>query len=330
MPEVTATQWGTPQVTELADSVTQIEFRDSIIQVREGLVVAYTDKELKVTLQPAGQGGDAWEVLNAAGKPTGQLWRGVILFDGQQLLIQQAKNAILRLYRLDGAVETQFRTCRVVETPGCRQTMLQNGVGIVEDLAEKTTTVKYEDRTTMRREGGDTLVLNANGEWQQQVSELVETSQPSGNEAIDAFTKFLLHWSDLLEEAEPGVFYMEAPPGLREAPPGHPFRRSAKAKADDFRECRMHDFQDGTLLFEYVGRLVGVPFSAHDVVSINGLMLARFVEYDQPRNLTLLAPSGDKVVLNAVLTMETAFDPQELIYRTNIGFSDGTQRSFPA
>jgi hypothetical protein len=329
MAEAVATRWEPPQVVELAESITQIEFRDSVIRVQDGLVISYTDKELKVTLQPSEQGGDAWSVLRPDGASTGQLWRGLILFDGQQLLIQQAKNAILRLYKLDGAVETQFRTCRVVETPGERAIFFQNGVTIVENVDEQWTTVKYEDRTTRRKQDDQTFVLLDDESWQP-VS-LPETGNPEqliGNEAIDAFNTFLKHWSTFQEESEPGTFMIESPPGLREAAPGHPFRRQAKAKADDFRECRTHDFEDGTYLHEYFGRLNGAPYTAHDVVALNGLVLARFVEYDQPRQMHFLV-EGTKVTLNSVLSLEVTFDPQELIYKTTVVFADGTQRMFP-
>lgn len=331
MAEAVATRWDAPQVTELAESVVQIEFRDSVIRVQSGLVISYTDKELKVRLEPSDQESDAWSVIKADGTSTGQLWRGLILFDGQQLLIQQARNAILKLYRLDGAVETQFRTCRVVETPGKRTIMFQNGVNIAEDIDEKSTTVQFDDRTTLRQEGGAPMRLNANGQWDEQ--ELPTEGNPTeetGNEAIDAFSKFLTHWSAFNDEPEPGLFHIEAPPGLRECTPGHPFRRSAKAKADDFRECRSHDFNDGTFLHEYFGRLNGAPYSGHDVVAANGLLLARFVEYDQPRQLNLIVENGKTMTLKAVLSLEMAFDPQELIYKTTVVFADGSQRVFPA
>lgn len=208
--------------------------------------------------------------------------------------------------------------------------MFQNGVTISEDVDEKTTIVQYEDRTTRRKEGGEVMVINTDGSLERvQLPDEGDPQQQTGNEAIDAFNRFLRHWSQFLEEPETGTYQLEGPPGLREAPPGHPFRRPAKAKADDFRECRSHDFQDGTFLHEYFGRLNGAPYTAHDVVANNGLLLARFIEYDQPRQFTMYAENAHKINLSAVLSMEVAFDPQELVYKTTIVFADGSQRVFP-
>lgn len=140
------------------------------------------------------------------------------------------------------------------------------------------------------------------------------------NEAIDAFADKLPLWQELLPEqlSRQIVYHPYGPPCLVEAPPGVPFRKSCPGKPDDFREARTKDFGDGTEMHEYNGRYNGTPFMAHEITTYNGLVLARYVEYDQPQYIDFLDTNAAITELDDVLIVDSEYKADEAVCVTTV------------
>jgi hypothetical protein len=140
------------------------------------------------------------------------------------------------------------------------------------------------------------------------------------NETVDAFADKLPLWQELLPEqrCQGPVHRPNGPPCFIEAPPGVPFRKSRPNKPDDFREARTKDYGDGTEMHEYNGRYNGSPFMAHEITTYNGLVLTRYIEYDQPQLIDFVDPSGVVTELNDVLIVDSEFQYEDATYMTTV------------
>lgn len=306
-----------------ADQRQIIEFRDCVVEIEQGLVCRYTDKVQGVHLQPS-EGFDHWNVYAQSGENTGQIWRGVIAFDGSQLLIQQARNSLFRLYKRDGTVETQLRITRVTERPGVRITVFPNDDFIQEELQTGVRRTFWGDRTVVHDSGGARIVYDISGNVIEGDSR--ETAE---SKLISAFADALINWQAFQPKQNTNEFHFGAPPGLADAPPGEPFQRACDDKPDDIRESITHRFDDGTVLHEYLGRLSNVPFSAHELLTQTGALLARNVEYDQPRNILFCDPAGIIREFADVQKVEMQFDPMHNYYVYCITSASGMQQIYP-
>jgi len=318
--------WSLPNVTTDDSGITVVDFRDCIIEIAEGLVHRYFDKMHSVYLCP-GDGFDSWAVYSEAGQATGQSWRGIIAFDGSQLLIQQARNALFRLYRTDGTIETQLRTTRILERPGYRSLVFPRGDYIEEELTTGRRRMGWGDRTVMREAGGECQAFDRQGNQLESAITVAEGAAV-GEEVINAFTRSLLNWEQFSATTGDGEeFYFGGPPGFVEAAPGEFFCKPCTTpdKPDDLREVITHDFADGTVLHEYIGRLNGVPFLGHELVTHQGLVLARMVEYDQPKSITFVDPRGVIREFPAVQMVEMQYDPNRMDYVTCITDPQGVE-----
>lgn len=306
--------WDMPEVTTDPKGISRITFRDCIVDIAEGMVTAYFDKVRSVYLRPSGL-TDTWEVFTQTGESSGQHWRGIIAYDGSQLLIQQARNSLFRLYRTDGEIETQLRMSRIVERPDRRAIVFQHGQAIEEDFEACTITTYWGDRSVIRCSDGDLLMYDAQGR-EVEVPPLGESGSVE-NPVITVFERMLQPWQRFAPANGSTEFVYGGPPGLAEAAPGEPFQIAVVGKPNDFREVMSHDFEDGTILHEYLGRLGG-PFMAHEVVTYEGQILARCVEYDQPKSIAFCDPRGIIRQHDDVLKAETQFDPATAEYVTCI------------
>jgi hypothetical protein len=316
------TFWNLPRVTTESDGLTRIDFRDCLVDIDSGLVSSYFDKLRAVVLRPSNQ-MDSWEVFSEGGQSTGQYWRGIIIFDGSQLLIQQTRNALFRLYRTDGTIETQLRMSRVIEKPGQRSILFQTGQRIEEDLEGQRTVSHWGDRIVLRGWGGEKIVCDDRGNVIDQAPKPVVEANP----VLEVFARLLQPWSSFSPNGA-GDYAYAGPPGLAEAAPGEIFDILVEGKPNDVRECVTHDFEDGTLLHEYAGRLNG-PFLAHEVVTCDGLVLVRSIEYDQPRSINFFDPRGTVRQHDKVLSVEVQYDPGTNEYITCITDSEGKQFVHP-
>ena len=140
------------------------------------------------------------------------------------------------------------------------------------------------------------------------------------NEAIDAFADKLPLWQELLPEqlSRQLVYHPNGPPCLVEAAPGEPFRRTRPGKPDDFREARTKDYGDGTEMHEYNGRYNGTPFMAHEITTYNGLVLARYVEYDQPQPIDFIDSNAAITELDDVLIVDSEYRTTDGVYVTAV------------
>ena len=310
------TTWALPHVTSDAHGIVAIDFRDCVVQIESGLVTTYTDKMHGVHLRPD-QEVDEWAVYTEAGEPTGQMWRGIIAFDGTQLLIQQARNSLFRLYRTDGTIETQLRMSRIVERPGLRTIMYPHGDAIEEDLETGMRRAFWGDRTVVRDATGHGSVYDGEGNLMEEPT-LISNESANGDELIAGFLRSLSAWDSFSPPLDGTECYFGGPPGFVEAAPGQAFTRPVQGKPDDIREPISHYFEDGTILHEYLGRLNGVPFTAHELVTMQGLVLARMIDYDQPKKITFADPRGVVREFDDVQMVEMQFDPQRSDYVTCI------------
>lgn len=314
-----------PQVTSDERGIVAIDFRDCIVEIADGLVTTYTDKMHNVHLRPE-QNLDEWCVYTDTGERTGQLWRGIIAFDGTQLLIQQSRNSLFRLYRTDGTIETQLRMTRIVERPGTRTIMFPHGDAIEEDLQTGGRRALWGDRTVVRAANGDAVIYDSEGNIMEYPPP-VESAE--GDEIISGFVRALSDWESFSPPLDGQECYFGGPPGFVEAAPGEAFTMEVPDKPDDIREPISHFFEDGTILHEYLGRLNGVPFTAHELVTMQGLVLARMIDYDQPKKITFADPRGVVREFPAVQTVEMQFDPQRSDYVTCITSVTGEQFVHP-
>jgi hypothetical protein len=318
--------WEAPQIRE-ADGNSEIDFRDCIVQLSDGLVKSYYDKERRLTLQPAADSIDEWLVVDEHGTNTGQRWKGFIAFDGKELIIHQERHARMKLYRLDGSIETQYRNARVTELPGSRSTDYTDGILAVENLVDNQLRAPFEDFSITRQSDGSAYVSVSGGEPVPEEEWLESQSRSNAfHEAVEAYREHLKHWSDLMPVHE--SLHLHGPPGIGEAEPGRSFRRPQGNKPADFRECRKTDFADGTCLYQYCGRLGGAPFSGHEILSVDGLVLARSVKYNQAQRINCQGGSGERLNLEGVIGIEILFDPDALIYVSTVSFDDGSQKDF--
>jgi hypothetical protein len=319
------TNWNMPSVTTDERGVTSVDFRDCVVDVEQGLVCRYLDKQTGVHLRPS-EGLDNWGVFTDAGQTTGQIWKGIIAFDGAQLLIQQSRNQLFRLYRTDGTIETQLRMTRIVERPGLRTLVFPHGQFIEEDLTTGVLKTNWGDRLVVRQPSGITDTFDAEGN--PLASAATASDAVVGQDLLVAFGNALHNW-DKFNPPNSSEHYFGGPPGLTEASPGQFFSRLVTDKPDDVREVVSHDFADGTVLHEYLGRLSGVPFLGHELVTRAGLVLARMVEYDQPKKITFCDPRGLIRDFAAVQKVEMQYDPQRGDYVTCITDPSGSEFIHP-
>jgi len=315
--------WDLPIVSMGDDGVVYIDFRDCLVDIENGIVRSYFDKIQSVLLRPSGE-LDSWHVYLSNGKNTGQAWHGIIAFDGTQLLIQQAHNALFRVYKTNGIIETQLRRSRLIERPGFRSIVFQHGQLLDEDIEAGTRTIAWADQTTVRDSEGRAVFYDSDGnviEPNDKDHALVAVE----NEALSAFEQYLLPWEKFSAVSTNGEFVYGGPPGLCETAPGEYFSTPIEGKPLDFRESISHDFGDGTMFYEYVGRL-GTPFVAHEVVTYKGAVLARCVEYDQPKSIQFCDSRGVIRHFSDVLKVEIQFEPSRAEYITSI--SDANSKEY--
>jgi hypothetical protein len=287
----------------------------------------YTDKMHNVHLRPD-QDLDEWCVYTDSGERTGQMWRGIIAFDGTQLLIQQARNSLFRLYRTDGTIETQLRMSRIVERPGVRTIMFPHGDAIEEDLQTGCRRALWGDRTVERDSNGVGVVYDAEGNRLEDPV-LLSNEGGEGDEVLSGFLKALSAWEKFSPPLDGTECYFGGPPGFVEAAPGQAFTRPVEGKPDDIREPISHYFEDGTILHEYLGRLNGVPFTGHELVTMQGMVLARMIDYDQPKKITFADPRGVLREFPDVQMVEMQFDPERGDYVTCITSAGGQEFVHP-
>ncbi len=318
--------WDPPTVSTGDDGVVYIDFRDCLVDIENGLVRSYYDKVQTVLLRPIGE-LDSWQVYMSNGKSTGQLWHGIIAFDGSQLLIQQTHNALFRVYKTNGIIETQLRMSRLIERSGFRSIVFQQGQLFDEDIESGTMTTAWLDQTTVRDSQGQAVVYDSEGN----VIDLSQKDQDLDvveNEALTVFERYLQPWQKFSALSGNGEFVFGGPPGLCEAAPGEYFSTPVDGKPNDFRESTTHNFGDGTIFYEYVGRL-GTPFVAHEVVTYRGAVLARCVEYDQPKLIQFCDSRGVLRHFSNVLKVEVQFEPSMAEYVTSITDAGGNEHIDP-
>jgi hypothetical protein len=320
--------WSLPRVTSDDErGIVAIDFRDCLVELDNGLVTTYTDKMHNVHLRPDNE-VDQWCVYTDSGEATGQTWRGIIAFDGMQLLIQQSRNSLFRLYRTDGTIETQLRLTRITERPGVRTIMFPHGDSIEEDLQTGTRRAFWGDRTVVRDANGNGVVYGADGNVMEEPA-VISNESTEGQEIISGFLRALSAWDSFSPPLDGTECYFGGPPGFVEAAPGAAFTRPVEGKPDDIREPISHHFEDGTILHEYLGRLNGVPFTAHELVTVHGLVLARMIDYDQPKQITFADPRGVLREFPDVQMVEMQFDPQRSDYVTCITSASGEEFVHP-
>lgn len=320
--------WDAPRVSDFGD-FTEIEFRDALIRLVNGVVAEYVDTERGITLRPIAEDPEEWIVLDSSDQPTRQRWRGFIAFDGQQLLIQQEKHSRLRLYGLDGTVETQLRISRIVEVSGTRKTTFNVGVVMLEDLETNEVTVNFGDRIVVRSAAGEGRVSIDDGETfaNEEIPEDAPMGEEYSNPALAAYSQYLRPWSDFVID-EPNIFALEAPPAMHYKPGLATREPAAGNKPDNLREVRCNDFGDGILLYQYCGRRSGTPYLSHELVSRNGLLLARSIEYDQPQKIVFEFHDGEREIIDGVISLECEFDPEQLFYATKVAQNDGLTATY--
>lgn len=318
--------WTPPRMIVGPEGVSRIDFRDCIVDIEQGLVLRYFDKQRSVALRP-GRDLDSWEVLGESDVPSGQFWRGIIAFDGSQLLIQQARNALFRVYRTNGEIETQLRISRLIENPTRRETVFLHGQSLDENLDDGSITARWDHKSIQRYPDGEVILRDAEG------NEIDPDDELSGdrtvdNPVLDIFARYLAPWQRFAAVNGYTEYVYEGPPGLAEAAPGDPFSIPVAGKPDDIRECVSHDFGDGTILHEYLGRLVA-PFIAHEVVTYEGAILSRMVEYDQPKTIMFCDPRGLLRQHDNVIKVEVQYDPEANQYVTCITDLQGDEFIHP-
>jgi hypothetical protein len=319
--------WTAPNVTTDARGVINIDFRDCVVEIEQGLVCRYVDKMHNVHLRPSDD-VDNWAVYTDAGDSTGQTWRGIIAFDGAQLLIQQARNSLFRLYRTDGTIETQLRMTRVIERPGLRQIFYPHGDYIEEEIGTGVRRACWGDRTVVRDAEGEAVVYDTDGNILESPVTIAQ-GEAVGGELLGAFIRSLALWQNFAPPEDGIEFFFGGPPGFIEAAPGEAFTMPVEGKPDDIREPISHNFEDGTILHEYLGRLNGVPFMGHELITHHGLVLARMIEYDQPKQITFCDPRGLIREFPEVRMVEMQFDPQRADYVTCITSASGEEFIHP-
>jgi hypothetical protein len=245
-----------------------------------------------------------------------------------QLLIQQARNSLFRLYRTDGTIETQLRMSRIVERPGMRSLMFPHGDSIEEDLETGVRRAFWGDRTVVRDASGKGIAYDTEGNLLEEPV-LITNDSPEGEEIISGFLRALSDWASFQPPLDGSECYFGGPPGFVGAAPGEAFTRPVPDKPDDIREPISHYFEDGTILHEYLGRLNGVPFTAHELVTMQGLVLARMVDYDQPKKITFADPRGVLREFPDVQMVEMQFDPQRSDYVICITSASGEEFVHP-
>lgn len=315
-----------------SDGQTCVDFRDCIVDVEQGAVLSYYDKQVGVYLRPEKDHLDNWSVFTESGEATGQIWRGIIAFDGAQLLIQQARNSLFRLYRTDGSIETQLRMSRVIEQPGKRKLLFPQDQWIEEDLQSGTRTTFWGDRTVVREADGTVRSYDLDGVQLWDVNDADSDAQYDPavvHPVLTAFAGLLHSWQDFCMMASDEEYYYGGPPGLCETFPGYPFARPVDGKAEDIREVYRHDFHDGTVLYEYLGRLNGAPFMAHELVTHDHAVLARTVEYDQPKKISFSDQTGIVRAFENVLKVEVQFEPSSCDYVSCISDAAGNKTVHP-